>query len=100
MKLSTLVFVAIWLGFTACDKDNTTCWECYEIAISNEINICNNPDQIESGDPENLQIVCSDDERNQYLIDHPPSNITLEKDCDGTTLFPIVTRSAICDEVK
>ncbi len=59
--------------------------------------ICTDPEAIETLEPENVQIVCSSGDRDQYIVDNPPTNHMVTVECDSILLFPIITRSPICD---
>ena len=90
----------LFLWMCACQKNEPACWECYVLSISNEPFICEDPEKIETSAPENMQILCTEQERDQYLVENKRETRTMEKNCSGVLFFPITTQSPVCEKMN
>ena len=96
MKPPILLCILL-LIVNACTENDTTCWECKIVTITNEPFICVDPEQIEVRDEENVQIICDEREKANFISENEATSERLEKNCTAEVRYYTVTKSPVCE---
>ncbi len=66
------------------------------VTITNERFTCEDPEKIEELEPRNVEIVCSDADKESYMDQHALQSETLMKECpDGIRPY-VISMSPVC----